>query len=54
MAYLRLVVNPSDNISLKRIINIPKRGIGDATVEKLEAALSVSVCGGDNGEVIAD
>ncbi len=36
MAYLRLIVNPSDNISLKRIINVPKRGIGDTTVEKLE------------------
>ncbi len=36
MAYLRLIVNPSDNISLKRVINMPKRGIGDSTVEKLE------------------
>lgn len=36
IAYLRLIMNPSDNISLKRIINVPKRGIGDATVAKAE------------------
>ena len=36
LAYLRLVVNPSDTISLKRIINMPKRSIGDATVRALE------------------
>ena len=35
LAYLRLVSNPDDDISLQRIINVPKRGIGDATVEKL-------------------
>ena len=31
MAYLRLVSNPDDDISLVRIINVPKRGIGDTT-----------------------
>ena len=36
VAYLKIIVNPADNISLKRIINVPKRGIGDSTVEKLE------------------
>ncbi|MDD4494057.1 MAG: DNA helicase PcrA [Eubacteriales bacterium] len=36
VAYLRLINNPSGNVDLKRIINVPKRGIGDATVEKLE------------------
>lgn len=36
MAYLRLILNPSDNISLKRIINVPKRGIGKSTLEKIE------------------
>jgi DNA helicase-2/ATP-dependent DNA helicase PcrA len=37
LAYLRLVSNPDDDISLERIINVPKRGIGDSTVEKLQA-----------------
>lgn len=36
LAYLRLIVNPLDEISLKRIINVPKRAIGDATVALLE------------------
>jgi len=36
LAYLRLVANPYDNYSLKRIINVPKRGIGPTTVAKIE------------------
>lgn len=35
LAYLRLISNPDDDISLVRIINVPKRGIGDTTVSKL-------------------
>jgi DNA helicase-2/ATP-dependent DNA helicase PcrA len=37
LAYLRAVVNPSDEVNLKRILNVPKRGIGDSTVGKLDA-----------------
>ncbi len=37
VAYLRLLVNPNDGISLRRIINIPKRGIGPATYSRIEA-----------------
>src|SRR5699024_6836642 len=36
IAYLKIIQNPNDNISFKRIINTPKRGIGAATVEKLD------------------
>ncbi|ETT67757.1 DNA helicase PcrA [Paenibacillus sp. FSL H8-0457] len=38
LAYLRLISNPDDDISLTRIINVPKRSIGDTTVAKLAAA----------------
>ncbi|MBQ8942032.1 MAG: DNA helicase PcrA [Firmicutes bacterium] len=37
LAYLRFIANPNDTISLSRIINVPKRGIGDSTVAKLLA-----------------
>ena len=36
IAYLRVIVNPNDSVSLKRIINEPKRGIGDTSVSKAE------------------
>lgn len=35
LAYLTAVVNPDDNISFARIINFPKRGIGEASIDKL-------------------
>ena len=37
LAYLRVIYNPQDAVSLMRIINVPKRGIGDASIAKLEA-----------------
>ena len=37
IAYLRLLENPADLYSLRRVINVPKRGIGDATLGRLEA-----------------
>lgn len=41
LAYLRVIVNPQDDISVKRIINIPRRGIGLKTIEKLEDRASM-------------
>lgn len=38
MAYLRLAVSLRDDVALARIINTPKRGLGDTSVEKLQAA----------------
>jgi DNA helicase-2/ATP-dependent DNA helicase PcrA len=36
LAYLRLLLNPQDVISARRVVNTPKRGVGDATVASLE------------------
>ncbi len=54
-SYLKLIQNTNDNIALKRIINEPKRGIGDTAVEKLqqiadEKGLSIfeTLCDNDN------
>ncbi|MCM3620253.1 DNA helicase PcrA [Sutcliffiella horikoshii] len=35
LAYLRLIANPDDDISLQRIVNVPKRGIGATTMDKI-------------------
>ncbi len=37
LAYLRVLVNPVDSLSAKRIVNVPARGIGGATVQKITA-----------------
>lgn len=36
ISYLRLIYNHNDEVSLKRIINVPKRGIGDASINTIE------------------
>jgi DNA helicase II / ATP-dependent DNA helicase PcrA len=36
MAYLKAVVNPADEVSIKRVLNVPKRGVGDSSVGKLD------------------
>ena len=42
MAYLRAAVNPADEVSVKRILNVPKRGIGDTSVDKLDRYAATS------------
>jgi len=37
LAYLRVIANPADDVNLRRIINVPKRGIGDRAVECVAA-----------------
>ena len=36
MAYLKMIVNPADEMSVKRIINTPRRGIGSTSIQKIE------------------
>lgn len=55
MSYLKILYNPDDDISLRRILNVPKRGIGDTTVAKIaEYALLkgmsfyMAMCGCEN------
>ncbi|MDX2214076.1 MAG: DNA helicase PcrA [Oculatellaceae cyanobacterium bins.114] len=38
LGYLRAIANPDDSLSLKRVINTPKRGVGKATIDRLESA----------------
>lgn len=44
IAYMRLIVNTSDNEALKRIINYPARGIGDTSVARISAAAKEKGC----------
>lgn len=36
MAYLKMIVNPADDMSVKRVINTPRRGIGSTSIQKIE------------------
>jgi DNA helicase-2/ATP-dependent DNA helicase PcrA len=37
LAYLRAVDNPSDEVSIKRVVNVPKRGVGEVSISRLDA-----------------
>jgi DNA helicase-2/ATP-dependent DNA helicase PcrA len=47
LSYFKVVLNPTDSISLKRILNVPARGIGKTTIDKLEA-LQLGLEGADS------
>ena len=40
LAYMRLVINPHDDVSLRRVINMPARGIGKGVMDAIEAVRS--------------
>ena len=42
ISYLRLIYNPHDEISLRRIINVPKRGIGESAIKDIEERASIN------------
>ena len=44
MAYLRLVHQPADDLAFERIVNMPRRGIGTATMQLLHAAARAEAC----------
>ena len=52
IAFLRLIYNPKDEISLARVINLPPRGIGDKTLEKLRQVANGAEM--NSGELVLD
>lgn len=44
MAYLKMIVNPADEMSVKRVINTPRRGIGSTSIEKIERLARENGC----------
>ena len=63
LAYLRAIVNPDDEVSWKRIVNTPRRGVGDTSVRKVDAyaqgagvpfrdALAAAAAAGVNGKAL--
>ena len=54
LAYFKLVVNPLDNESFRRIINVPARGIGDTTLDRLAVAAAAAGCPLYNAPLLPD
>ncbi|MBP3227613.1 MAG: UvrD-helicase domain-containing protein, partial [Bacteroidaceae bacterium] len=44
IAYMRLLVNPNDDVAFRRVINVPARGIGQTTVTRLAEAAAGAAC----------
>ena len=44
MAYLKMIVNPADEMSAKRVINTPRRGIGSTSIGKIEDLARMNAC----------
>ena len=44
MAYLTLAVNPNDDIAAKRVINVPRRGVGKTTIDRIDALAAQNGC----------
>ena len=44
ISYLKLIYNDKDEISLRRIINVPKRGIGDSAIKDIELRANLNQC----------
>ncbi|MGN1318303.1 MAG: ATP-dependent helicase, partial [Lachnospirales bacterium] len=60
MSYLKILYNPNDDVSFRRIINVPKRGIGDTTVNKIaeyaeknQMSFFMALCGVDKIDTIS-
>ena len=53
LAYFRVVSQPADDLAFERIVNTPKRGIGDTTVQTLQRGRAHLGCAADRGGVAA-
>lgn len=54
LAYFKLTVNPRDDESFRRVVNVPARGIGDTTIERLSAAAAAAGCPLYNAPLLPD
>jgi DNA helicase-2/ATP-dependent DNA helicase PcrA len=50
LAYMRLIINPHDDVSLRRVINVPARGVGKGVMDAVEKFDADGMTGGRNGD----
>jgi DNA helicase-2/ATP-dependent DNA helicase PcrA len=53
LAYLRLIINPHDDVSFRRVVNVPARGIGKSAMEALEAVDPLALDAPDDARLLA-